>query len=478
MTETFSHDTFISPLSWRYGSRRMRAIWSEVRKRKLLRRFWVALAKAQAECGVVTWEQARDLEARQDDVDLRRAAEIEAEVHHDLVAEIRTFAEQCPVGGGVIHLGATSNDALDNVDALRMQESLGLVERRLADLLTTVGDRIEQWAEVPVMAFTHIQPAEPTTAGYRVACFGQDLLMDFAAVQRERRAVKGKGVKGAVGTAAPFTELLAGTGWTAVQLEQMVMRSLGLEAFTVATQTMPRKQELQIAQVLSGIAGSLHKFALDSRILQSRMIGEWSEEFGEYQVGSSAMPFKRNPIAAENICSLARQVSAQVSVAWQNHANAILERTLDDSGNRRLFLPELFLLTDEILRRAEKLLKGLSLDRQRSRSTLDGYGQFAASERVLLAAVRAGGNRQVLHEVLRRHCMTAWSDVEQGRDNRLSDLLVADPDIRAWLPAETVQSLMSVDTYLGDAPARARAVGAAVRQVARNGIAADSPDGA
>ncbi|MCY4519621.1 MAG: adenylosuccinate lyase [Caldilineaceae bacterium] len=478
MTETFSHDTFISPLSWRYGSRRMRAVWSEVRKRKLLRQFWVALAKAQAECGVVTWEQARDLEASQDDVDLRRAAEIEAEVRHDLVAEIRTFAEQCPLGGGIIHLGATSNDALDNVDALRMRESLGLVERRLADLLATVADRIEQWADVPVMAFTHIQPAEPTTAGYRIACFGQDLLMDFAAVQRERRAVKGKGVKGAVGTAAPFAELLTGTGWTAAQLEQMVMRSLGLEAFTVATQTMPRKQELQIAQVLSGIAGSLHKFALDSRILQSRMIGEWSEEFGEHQVGSSAMPFKRNPIAAENICSLARQVSAQVSVAWQNHANAILERTLDDSGNRRLFLPELFLLTDEILRRAGILLKGLSLDRRRSRSTLDGYGQFAASERVLLAAVRAGGNRQVLHEVLRRHCMTAWSDVEQGRDNRLSDLLVADPDIRAWLLPETVHSLMSVDTYLGDAPARARAVGSAIRRVAGNGIAADGPDGA
>lgn len=478
MTETFSHDTFISPLSWRYGSRRMRTVWSEVRKRKLLRRFWVALAQAQAECGVVTWEQARDLESRQDDVDLRRAAEIEAEVRHDLVAEIRTFAEQCPKGGGIIHLGATSNDALDNVDALRMQESLGLVELRLAELLATVEDRIEQWADVPVMAFTHIQPAEPTTAGYRIACFGQDLLMDFAAVQREHRAVKGKGVKGAVGTAAPFAELLEGTGCTAAQLEHMVMRSLGLKAFTVATQTMPRKQELQIAQVLSGIAGSLHKFALDSRILQSRMIGEWSEEFGEHQVGSSAMPFKRNPIAAENICSLARQVSAQVSVAWQNHANAILERTLDDSGNRRLFLPELFLLTDEILCRTAKLLGGLRLDRQRSRATLDGYGQFAASERVLLAAVRAGGNRQVLHEVLRRHCMTAWSDVEQGRAHRLSDLLASDPNIRTWLSPGTVHSLMSVDTYLGDAPARARAVGAAIRRVTRNGDAADRPVGA
>lgn len=477
MAETFSHDTFISPLSWRYGSRRMRAVWSEVRKRKLLRRFWVALATAQAECGVVTWAQARDLEARQDDVDLDRAAEIEAEVRHDLVAEIRTFAEQCPVGGGIIHLGATSNDALDNVDALRMQESLGIVEQRLEDLLATVEERIEQWADVPVMAFTHIQPAEPTTAGYRIACFGQDLLMDLDAVRRECRAVKGKGVKGAVGTAAPFAELLEGTGHTAAQLEQMVMRSLGLQAFTVATQTMPRKQELQIAQVLSGIAGSLHKFALDSRILQSRMIGEWSEEFGEHQVGSSAMPFKRNPIAAENICSLARQVSAQVSVAWQNHANAILERTLDDSGNRRLFLPELFLLTDEILTRAKKLLGGLSLDLGRSRSTLHAFGQFAASERVLLAAVRAGGDRQVLHEVLRRHCMTAWSDVEQGRENRLADLLADDPAVRACLSPGRVRALMSVDTYLGDAPARARMVGSAIRTARSNGSADTPPEG-
>lgn len=455
----FGHETFISPLTWRYGSREMRRLWSETHKRRLLRRFWVALAESQAASGLVTAAQVNDLRAHQDDVDVARAAELEKTLRHDLMAEIMTYAEQCPVGGAIIHLGATSSDALDNVDAMRMQDSLALLIERMRTLLDITRTRIVELAHVPAMAFTHIQPAEPTTMGYRLACYGQDFLMDLAALQHLRRSLKGKGVKGAVGTAASYRDLLADTGQSASGLEAQVMDRLGIASFPIATQTMPRKQELDLVHTVSSLAGSLHKFALDSRLLQGQMMGEWMEPFGEHQIGSSAMPFKRNPIAAENICSLTRQIAAQVSVAWQNHAHAMLERTLDDSGNRRLFLPEIFLLADEILMRAARLLESLAVNVQRMEATLETYGKFAASERVLLAATRAGGNRQVLHERIRRHCLQVWADVQQAHANRLDELLATDAGITRWLPADTVRSLMaSYRDYVGDAPERALAL--------------------
>ena len=468
----FSHDTFLSPLTWRYGSQAMRSVWSEEHKRRLLRRFWVALAEGQQACGLVSAAQSRELRARQDDVDLARAAEIEKTVKHDLMAEIMAFAEQCPEGGAIIHLGATSNDALDNVDALRMRESLDLLLRRLKRLLRAIQARIEEWAHVPAMAFTHLQPAEPTTLGYRMACYGQDLLMDLETLQQRRRALRGKGVKGAVGTAASFQELLAGTGHSAAALEAQVMARLDLEAFPVATQTMTRKQELDVVGALSSLASSLHKFALDSRLLQGQMIGEWREAFGQDQVGSSAMPFKRNPVAAENICSLARQIAAQTSTAWQNHAHAMLERALDDSGNRRLLLPEAFLLTDEILERAGDLVQGLSAHTRRIRETVATYGPFAASERVLLAAAKNGGDRQTLHALIRGHCLAAWEDVQQGRPDRLAERLATDAGLTQWLPAEQVRRKMSdVGAYVGDAPARALALAADIAAA----VAADPP---
>ncbi|MEZ4658188.1 MAG: lyase family protein [Caldilineaceae bacterium] len=209
----FDHETYISPLTWRYGSEAMRTVWSEAEKRRLLRRFWVALAQAQHEAGLVTAEQAADLRARQDDIDIARAAEIEREIRHDLMAEIRTFAEQCPVGGPIIHLGATSMDVLDNVDALRLQRGLDLLLERLSGLLSVLATRIAAEADTPAIAFTHIQPAEPTTVGYRLAQYGQDLLMDLDELRRVRRLLRGKGLKGAVGASASYTQLLEGTGW-------------------------------------------------------------------------------------------------------------------------------------------------------------------------------------------------------------------------------------------------------------------------
>lgn len=434
----------------------MRAVWSEVHKRRLLRRFWVALAAGQSACGLVSQVQVDELRANQDRVDLRRAAEIEKTVRHDLMAEIMVYAEQCPVGGAIIHLGATSNDALDNVDALRMTESLDLLLAGLRRLLEAARRRIVEWAHVPTMAFTHIQPAEPTTVGYRVACYAQDFLRDFRTLQRLHSSVRGKGVKGAVGTAASFQDLLADTDETPATLEAKVMAQLGLQAFPIATQTMTRKQELDIVAGLGSLAGSLHKFAVDSRFLQSPVIGEWTESFGSRQVGSSAMPFKRNPVAAENICSLARQISSHYGAAWQNHAHSVLERSLDDSANRRLFLPEVFLLADEIVGRATTLLDGLGLVQRSREDTLAYFGRFAVVERVMLAATKAGGDRQEMHEVIRHHCMAVWDEVQAGRENRLIDRLAHDERILNYLEAAQVRRLMAdPGEYVGDAAARA-----------------------
>lgn len=298
----FSHNTFISPFSWRYGSQEMRYLWSEVYKRRLMRRVWVALAAAQHVAGLVSAEQLADLESHADDINIERALQIERETRHDVMAEIRAFAEQCPLGGGILHWGATSADITDNVDVLRQREAALRLAESMRRLLLSFARRIEEMAGLPVMAHTHIQPAEPTTLGYRLAIYAQDLLEDYDQLRALIGRLRGKGFKGAVGTQAGFVEMLAGTGMSAEQMESLAMARLDLPYFPVATQTYSRQQDLRVQQVLAGIAASLHKFALDFRIMQSPPFGEWAEPFGRQQVGSSAMPFKRNPIMAENIC--------------------------------------------------------------------------------------------------------------------------------------------------------------------------------
>jgi adenylosuccinate lyase len=465
----FGHDTYLSPLTWRYGSDEMRAVWSEQEKRRLLRRFWVALAEAQSEAGVVGADQVADLRAHMDEVDVARATAIEREIRHDLMAEIRVFAEQCPVGGAIIHLGATSMDALDNVDALRLQRSLALIQRELESLLNALARRIDENADLVSMAFTHIQPAEPTTAGYRLAQYAQDLLMDLDEVRRARQAVRGKGLKGAVGTSASYDQLLQSTAWTPRQLEERVMDKLELIAFDVATQTYPRKQDWLVVNALAGLCGSLHKLAFDLRLLQSPPIGEWSEPFAAKQVGSSAMPFKRNPIVAENVDSLARLVAALPRVMWDNAALSLLERTLDDSANRRLVLPEAFLLADEILRRSQRLVEGLKIWPGAVQRNLDAYGAFAATERVLMEAVKAGGDRQALHERIREHSLAAWAAVQAGKLNPLVELLAEDPVLSELLSPSRIKELMQSADHVGDAPERARAMAARIRTEVRAG---------
>lgn len=441
----------------------MRHIWSERRKRQLWRQVWVALAEAQAEAGLVTPAQAAELRAHMDDVDIARALEIEAEIRHDLMAELKTFAAQCAAAGGVIHLGATSADIEDNADALRLHAALDLIVASLETLLEALADQIARWADTPTIAFTHLQPAEPTTVGYRLAQYGQDLLTDLEELRRARAGVRGKGLKGAVGTGASYAELLAGTGVTVDALEARVMAALDLPAFPVATQTYPRKQDWLVLNALAGLAGSLYKLAFDLRVLQSLPFGEWAEPFGHAQVGSSTMPFKRNPIGAENIDSLGRMVAALPRVAWDNAAHALLERTLDDKANRRALLPQAFLAVDEMLSVAERLVSGLQVNERAIADNLARYGAFAATERLLMALGRAGADRQHMHEVIRRQSMAAWAAVENGHASPLRDTLACDPEINRYLDAGAVSALLDVENYLGHAPQRARAFAQTIR---------------
>jgi len=452
----YDHETYISPFTWRYGSPAMRQIWSESHKRRLMRRVWVALAAAQAKAGLVGAGQVDDLRRHVDDVNIERAREIERETRHDVMAEIRAFAEQCPAGGGIIHWGATSADITDNVDVLRIRESARLLEEQLVALLEALLARIEATAQIPVMAYTHIQPAEPITVGYRFAVYAQDLWHDLQSLQFLLDNLRGKGMKGAVGTQASFQELLRDRNTTPAALEADVMARLDLPYFPIATQTYTRQQDLRVMHVLAEIAASLHKFALDFRVLQSPPFGEWAEPFATKQVGSSAMPFKRNPINMENVCSLARYVAGLPAVAWDNASQAILERSLDDSANRRLFLPEGFLATDEMLRRVTRIVAEMQLDEAAIARNMARYGPFAASERVLMALVAAGADRQEGHEWIREASLEAWEVVQGGaEENPLPGLLAVDQRITSYLAPAHVHRLMDASSHVGTAAERA-----------------------
>jgi adenylosuccinate lyase len=458
---TMDYETYLSPFTWRYGSQEMRQIWSEVNKRLLWRRLWVTLAEVQAEYGLLDLEQVGDLHSHMGNVDIQRALEIEAQIHHDLMAELRVFAEQCPLGGGVLHLGATSMDIEDNADVLRQRESLDLVINKISGLLLLFAEKVDTWADLPLIAFTHLQPAEPSTLGYRLAGYAQDLLTDWQILQSTRRELCGKGFKGAVGTGASYGELIGMDNLA--EFENRLSSRLKLPFFPVATQVYPRKQDYLLLSHLAGLGASLHKFAFDLRLLQSSPFGELSEPFSKQQVGSSAMPFKRNPINAEKIDSLARALAQMPRTAWDNAANSLLERTLDDSANRRTLLPEAFLICDELLTTTKRILDGLQVNEKAIQRNLEAYAPFAAVERVLMALVKAGADRQVMHEYLREHSLTAWDAVQSGNPNPLVELVSHDPEITHYLQANELYQLMDVSRYLGDAPQRARQMAETIR---------------
>ena len=458
MADLYNHNSYVSPLSWRYGSEEMKEIFSEVHKRKLLRRVWIALARAQEKAGIVTREQVEELEAHKDDIDIEKATEIESVIHHDLMAEIKTYASQCPKAGGIIHLGATSMDALDNADAVRFLEALELTEKRLDDLVDAISEKAEEYKNVPTMAFTHIQPAEITTIGYRLSQTLQDLLDDREQLVFVKKSIRGKGMKGAVGTAASYKELLSESGISSIEMENMVMDELGIKAYDAATQIYSRKQDLRIIEALSSIACTLHKFSLDFRILQSPPIGEFSEPFGKMQVGSSAMPFKRNPINSEKIDSLSRIVENAYQSAWNNAATTVLERSLDDSANRRIFIPESFIALDEILITETKVVRGMSIHSTATSRLMSSYGVFASTERVLMELGKKGADRQKMHEVIREESLKAWVSVQEGKENPLKKALMENEEILSYLSKEEIEKYLDASGYTGDAEKRTEMV--------------------
>lgn len=457
-----NYENYLSPFTWRYGSPEMRRLWSENTKRLLWRRMWLALAEVQSEFGLLSPEQLDDLRTHVNDVDVARALEIEAEIHHDLMAELKTYAQQCPKGGGMLHLGATSTDIEDNADALRIRQSLDLLIENLKGLMEGFAEKIETWADTPLIAFTHLQPAEPSTLGYRLALYAQDLLTDWENMRRARAHLRGKGFKGAVGTGASYAELIGVEQLS--EFETRLSAHLGLPFFPVTSQTYPRKQDYQVISALAGLGGSLYKFAFDLRVLQSPSIGEVSEHFAEKQVGSSAMPFKRNPINAEKIDSLARQLAQMPRLAWDNAAHSLLERTLDDSANRRSLLPDSFLIADELLRVSQHVLSGLQINLSAMRRNLANYAPFAGTERVLMALGKAGADRQDMHERLREHALAAWQDLQLGGENRLGKLLSSDTEIKRYLQGNEIEALLDASAHVGDAPQRARTLAHTIRE--------------
>ena len=436
-----------SPFSWRYGSDDMRRLWSETNKRKIWRQIWVAIARAQSELGLVQPDQVDDLVNHKDDIDINRSLYHESQIHHDLVAEVKTYAEQCKIGGAVIHSGATSMDVKDNADILLIQQSLDSIIAKLKDLLLAFSQKIETYAATPVIAFTHLQPAEPTTLGYRFANSAQDLLLDWQAITSARDQLRGKGFKGAVGTAASYMELLGSQNF--LYFEERLSEMLGIPFFPVTTQTYPRKQDYQLLSALSGLGASLYKLAYDVRLLQSQPIGEIQEPFGEKQVGSSAMPFKRNPINAEKINSLARMLSQLPQLAWQNAAHSHLERTLDDSANRRAIIPEAFLISDEILDTSLKIIQGMAVNNVIIQNNLSAYAPFANTERLLMALVKNGADRQEMHEVIRRHSTTSWQAIIDGQQDNLAQRLANDAGMKRYLTGAAILAIMQTEEYTG-----------------------------
>jgi adenylosuccinate lyase len=466
MSSSFDSDNYVSPFTWRYGSESMRTIFSEKHKYELWRKVWVSLAKAQHKAGLVSDEELADLEKQQHTISIEEILRIEKDTKHDVVAAIKEFAGKAKIGGGKIHLGMTSMDVVDNVEALRVKEGLEIIETEIKAVLTLLAEKIEAYADVVCLGYTHLQPAEPTTVGYRFAFYAQDLLMDYELLQFvQKNIVKGKGIKGAVGTQASFAELLQEKGVHPQEMEKEILDLLDLDAVTISTQVYSRKIDYMVLSLLASIASSIAKFAGDLRILQSPNIGEWSEPFGEKQVGSSAMPFKKNPIHAEKICSLARLVASYPNIALENASLSYLERTLDDSANRRIVTPEAFLATDDILLTAKKLLTGLVINKDRILYNLSQYAPFLASEGILMTAVKNGADRQIMHESLRDIAMVAWESVAQGKENPMEKLLQDNEEITRFVAKEKIETLLNVSHHIGTAPERAREIAKKIKEL-------------
>jgi len=449
VNQATDYSTYQSPFSWRYGTAQMREIFSELNKRKIWRKLWVQLATEQQKAGLITKEELEDIKKNADVIDISKSHEIEKEIYHDLMAEVKFFASHAKIGGGKIHLGATSMDIEDNADSFIFNEALDVIEQKVTGLLVVFTVKIEKYQSLVCMGYTHLQPAEPTTLGYRFSLYAYDLLLDLRFLRLVRKVIVSKGFKGAVGTSASYDKLLQGKNISPDQLSGKIMERLGLVEATVASQTYPRKIDFLVSNTLASIAQSLSKFCFDLRIMQSPNFGEWSEARDAKRVGSSAMPFKRNPDKAEKVCSLARIVAAIPNILWENAANSLLERTLDDSANRRVLIPQAFLATDEMLTVSTSLIKDIVISEENITANLEKYGPFAGTESLMMEAVNHGGNRQELHEKIREIAMEAWQEMGNGKPNPLVNLLKNDKMITSYVNRDSIEELVDPASHTG-----------------------------
>ena len=444
-------NAYVTPLGQRYASKEMLELFSTHTKFTTWRRLWVALAKAEQALGLpITDEQIAQLEAHIDDVDEQRAGEFEKQTRHDVMAHVMAYGEQCPLAQPIIHLGATSCYVGDNTDLIILRRALELIRDKLVNVLDGLGRFALRYKDLPTLGFTHFQPAQPTTVGKRATLWMQDLLLDLEELEHRIATIRFRGVKGTTGTQASFLELFAGDHEKVRRLDAMVAQAMGFDrSYPVTGQTYSRKVDAMALDTLSGIAQSAHKFSNDIRLLQH--LKEVEEPFAAHQIGSSAMPYKRNPMRSERMASLARYVIADALNPAMTAAEQWLERTLDDSANKRISVPEAFLATDAILELYLDVGSGLVVNEPVIRNRLLQELPFMAMENIMMDAVKRGGDRQILHGRIRDHSVEAARRVKQGDGvNDMLQRIAADPAF--GMTEGALSQLMDPALYVGRAP--------------------------
>ena len=446
-----SNDRYTSPLSERYASKEMQYIFSPDKKFRTWRKLWIALAETEKELGLdITEEQIEELKAHADDINYDVAKEREKVVRHDVMSHVYAYGKQCPNAKGIIHLGATSCYVGDNTDIILMSEALEIVRKKLINVIAELAKFADAHKNLPTLAFTHFQPAQPTTVGKRATLWMQEFMMDLEDLEYVKGSLKLLGSKGTTGTQASFLELFDGNQETIDKIDPMIAKKMGFETcYPVSGQTYSRKVDTRVVNVLAGIAASAHKMSNDIRLLQH--LKEIEEPFEKTQIGSSAMAYKRNPMRSERIASLSRYVMVDAMNPAITSATQWFERTLDDSANKRLSVPEGFLAIDGILDLCLNVVDGLVVYPKVIEKRLMSELPFMATENIMMDAVKAGGDRQELHERIRELSMEAGRNVkEKGLDNNLLELIAADPAFN--LSLEELQKTMDPAKYVGRAP--------------------------
>ena len=446
-----STDNYTSPLSERYASKEMQYIFSQDMKFRTWRKLWIALAETEKELGLdITQEQIDELKAHQDDINYDVAKEREKLVRHDVMSHVYAYGQQCPKAKGIIHLGATSCYVGDNTDIIIMSEALKLVRKKLINVLAELAKFADKYKALPTLAFTHFQPAQPTTVGKRATLWMQEFAMDLEDLDYVLGSLKLLGSKGTTGTQASFKELFDNNNEVIDKIDPMIAKKMGFEAcYPVSGQTYSRKVDTRVINVLAGIAASAHKMSNDIRLLQH--LKEVEEPFEKNQIGSSAMAYKRNPMRSERIASLSRYVMVDALNPAITSATQWFERTLDDSANKRLSIPEGFLAIDGILDLCLNVVDGLVVYPKVIEKHFMAEIPFMATENIMMDAVKQGGNRQELHEKIRQLSMEAGKTVkEEGKDNNLVDLISADPAF--GLTKEQITETLKPELYVGRAP--------------------------